>query len=306
MKARHFLTISDLDPSELQALIRRAEEIKADHQKGILHQPLQGKTLGLIFSKSSTRTRISFQTAMAQLGGTSFDLTAQDLQLSRGEDLSDTARVISGYLNGLVIRTFSHNEVLEWASVCTIPVMNGLTDLHHPCQILGDLLTIKEQFKTMKGLILTYIGDGNNIAHSLIEGAARTGITLRLACPKGYAPDESILKAAQKFAKTTGSRIEVNSNPELSASNADILYTDVWVSMGQEEESKKRLEAFQGYQLNQTLLKLAKPSARVMHCLPAYRGQEITAEVLEGPQSIVWTQAENRLHAQKALLESLL
>ena len=306
MKARHFLTISDLDPSELQALIRRAEEIKADHRKGIQVRPLQGKTLGLIFSKSSTRTRISFETAMAQLGGTSFYLTTQDLQISRGEHLSDTARVISGYLNGLVIRTFSHNEVLEWASVCTIPVMNGLTDLHHPCQILGDLLTIKEQFKTMKGLTLAYIGDGNNVAHSLIEGASLTGITLRMACPKGYGPDESILNAAQKIAETTGSRIEVSCDPELSATDADLLYTDVWVSMGQEEESERRKEAFKGFQLNPTLLKLAKPTARVMHCLPAYRGQEITAEVLEGPQSIVWSQAENRLHAQKALLEWLL
>lgn len=306
MKTRHFLAISDLDPSELEALISRAEKIKGNHQKGNQHRPLQGKTLGLIFSKSSTRTRISFQAAMAQLGGTSFYLMTQDLQTSRGEDLSDTARVISGYLNGLVIRTFSHSEVLEWASACTIPVMNGLTDLHHPCQILGDLLTIKEQFNTIRGLTLAYIGDGNNIAHSLIEGAARMGLNLRLACPKGYGPDDSIVNAAQEIAVTRGSRIEVNSDPELSATGADLLYTDVWVSMGQEEESQKRKEAFKGYQLNQSMLKLAKPSARVMHCLPAYREQEITAEVLEGPQSIVWSQAENRLHAQKALLEWLL
>jgi ornithine carbamoyltransferase len=306
MKPIHFLTVSQLSPGDLMQLIDRASELKEAHKKGKHHHPLAGRTLGLLFFKSSTRTRISFEAAMVQLGGASLFLPAQDLQINRGESVADTARVLSRYLDALVIRTFAHEEVEAWASDAAIPVINGLTDRHHPCQILGDLLTIRERFGTLKGLTLAYIGDGNNVAHSLIEGAAAAGMTIRLACPDGFRPEDSIVNPARERAKKTGGAVEIGSDPKAAAREADILYTDVWTSMGQEAETEKRKKIFSSYRIDDALVGLAKPTARVMHCLPAYRGLEITAEVLDGPRSIVWDQAENRLHAQKALLERLL
>jgi ornithine carbamoyltransferase len=306
VKVRHLLSIAQLSPAEVGKILDRAEELKSEHDEGKRYQPLVGKTLGLLFYKSSTRTRVSFEVAMAQLGGTSLLFAAQDLQLKRGESIADTARTLSRYLNAIVIRTYAHQEIESWASEATIPVINGLTDLHHPCQALGDLLTMKERLGSLKDLVLAYIGDGNNVAHSLIEGAARTGMSIRLACPKGYGPKTPIVQAARQVAASTGARIEVLQDPQKAARQADILYTDVWVSMGQERETKRREKILKPYQINNALLRVAKPTACVMHCLPAYRGREITAEVLDGPQSIVWEQAENRLHAQKAVLEWLL
>jgi ornithine carbamoyltransferase len=306
MKPTHFLTIAQLSTGELDRIVLRASQLKDDHRKGKRHHPLDGRMLGLLFFKSSTRTRISFEAAMVQLGGTSLYLTAQDLQINRGESIADTMRVLSRYLNALVIRTFAHEEIETWAAEATIPVINGLTDRHHPCQALGDLLTIRERFGSLKGLTLAYIGDGNNVAHSLIEGAAAAGMTIRLACPDGYRPEEVIVGPAREVAGKTGGAIEITDDPQAAARKADILYTDVWTSMGQEEESEKRKKVFAPYRIDEALLKLAKPTAGVMHCLPAYRGLEITAGVMDGPQSLVWDQAENRLHAQKALLEWLL
>jgi ornithine carbamoyltransferase len=306
MKVRHLLSIGPLSSEEVRDLLFRAGQLKSEYRDGKRNPSLTGKTVGLLFAKPSTRTRVSFEAAVAQLGGSSLFLTTQDLQVSRGEGIADTARTLSRYLDALVIRTFAHKEIEAWADSATIPAINGLTDLHHPCQALGDLFTAQERFGSLKGLTLAYIGDGNNVAHSLIEGAAKTGMTLRLACPKGYEPEASIVEAARREAKRTGALIEILMEPQQAAWEADILYTDVWVSMGKESEAKSRMKRFKPYQINEKLLSVAKPSAVVMHCLPAYRGKEITAEVMDGPQSIVWDQAENRLHIQKAILEWLL
>ena len=296
----------EIPVNEVVELLDRADRLKAHHRSGDSSRPLIGKTLGLLFNKASTRTRVSFQVAMTQLGGSSLFLAEQDLQLKRGETIADSARVLSRYLDGLVIRTSGHDLLKEWAEDATIPVINGLTDLHHPCQALGDLLTLRERFGQLKGLKLAYIGDGNNMAHSLIEAAALTGMEIHLACPKGYEPHPLIVEASRILGRQTGSVLKMALNPAEAAEDADVLYTDVWVSMGQEKESKLRLKRFRPYQINKRLLAVAKPSAVVMHCLPAHRGMEITAEVMEGKQSIIWDQAENRLHIQKAILEWLM
>lgn len=306
MKPKHLLAVHPIAAGDVTALLDRAARLKAQHRSGGDHRPLAGKTLGLLFEKASTRTRVSFETAMNQLGGDSLFLSLQDLQLKRGETVEDTARVLSLYLDALVIRTFGHDLLEEWAAAATIPVINGLTDLHHPCQALGDLMTIRERFGTLKGLKLAYIGDGNNVAHSLIEAAAKTGIEIRLASPKGFEPDPLIVEASRIVAKQTGGTIEILRDPAKAAEDADVLYTDVWISMGQEKQAKAKLKKFKPYQINDKLLLAAKPSAVVMHCLPAHRGMEITAAVLDGKQSIIWDQAENRLHIQKAILEWLL
>lgn len=306
MKRRPLLTVNEMAVDEIVGLLDRADRLKAERSSGHPHRPLAGKTLGLLFDKASTRTRVSFEAAMAQLGGSSLFLSAQDLQLRRGETIADTARTLSRYLDGLVIRTYGHDRLEEWATAAAIPVINGLTDLHHPCQALGDLMTIRERFGALKGLKLTYIGDGNNVAHSLIEAVAKTGMRIHLACPKGYEPSPLIVEASQRVAKRTGGRIEIVHEPVKAARDADILYTDVWVSMGKEKEAKTRLKKFRPYQINEKLLAVAKPSAVVMHCLPAHRGLEITDEAMDGKQSIIWDQAENRLHIQKAILEWLL
>lgn len=303
---RDLLSLQDLTVEEIEILILRAMDLKEEISKDILHQRLKGKTLGLLFEKASTRTRVSFEVAMAQLGGHSIFLSTYDIQLKRGETVQDTARVLSSYIDGLVIRTFAQESVEEWAKHSTIPIINGLTDLHHPCQILSDLMTIFEKRGHLKGLNLVYLGDGNNVAHSLLEGASKVGMNIAIASPKGYQPKESIVKEAKAEAAKQGSRVEITVDPKAAVKNADILYTDVWVSMGQEMEKKGFKEIFKPYQLNSALLKMADPQALVMHCLPAHRDEEITDEVMESKNSVIFHQAENRLHIQKALLEMLL
>ncbi|MBI5047937.1 MAG: ornithine carbamoyltransferase [Deltaproteobacteria bacterium] len=301
--AKHLLTISDLTKAEIEAVFEKTKIFKERQKSGIPHQPLLGKTITLIFEKVSTRTRVSFETAMYQLGGNAIFISQRDSQIGRGEPIKDTARVLSRYVDGIVIRTFGHDIVEEFARYSSVPVINGLTDLHHPCQVLTDVFTIVEKKGGCKGLKVAWIGDGNNMANSWIEAAARMSFDLMLACPDGYLPDKDILERAKKDAK---SRIEIVKNPKDAAKDADVLNTDVWASMGQEDEAEKREKAFKGYQINSDLLKLAKKDAVVMHCLPAHRGEEITDDIMEGPNSVVFDQAENRLHVQKVILEKLL
>ncbi len=306
MQGRDLLGLHDFTPDEIEHMLVVADYLKEKQYKGHPQPMLQGKTLGMIFQKASTRTRVSFEVAMYQLGGYPLFLSANDLQIGRGEPVADTARVLSRYVNGIMIRTYSHDEVVELARYADIPVINGLTDLLHPCQVLADLQTIREKKETLAGLKLAYIGDGNNMAHSLMFGGAKTGLNVVIATPPGYQPNEDLVQLAREDAQATGAVIEVVNDPVAAAQDADILYTDVWASMGQEAEQQIRVKAFAGYQINQALLEVAKPEAIVMHCLPAHRGEEITAEVIEGPQSVVFDQAENRLHAQKAILALLL
>lgn len=297
---RDFLTIRDLSAQEISTILNRAAELKSGKDASAC--PLIGKSIGLIFEKASTRTRISFQTGMYQLGAQAIFINPNELQLGRGETSEDTAKVLSRYLHGIVIRAFFHKTVEKFAENSTIPVINGLTDLHHPCQILADMMTIKEKKGGIKDIRLAYIGDGNNVANSLIEAAPLMGIDLILACPKGYEPDEKV----HGMALSEGAKINILADPKTAIKNADVVYTDVWVSMGQEKESEKKKNAFKGYQINKELLSLAKPDAIVMHCLPANRGEEITNDVIDSSQSVVFDQAENRLHTQKALLEMLI
>jgi ornithine carbamoyltransferase len=283
-----------------------AASLKSKQRRGTVHCLLPGKTLGLLFQKPSTRTRVSFEAGMNQLGGHALVLPMGDIQLSRGETVADTARVLSRYLDGMVIRTYDHAIVEEWARESTMPVINGLTDHSHPCQALSDLLTIKEMKGRLKGLTIAYIGDGNNVTNSLIEAAAKMGMRIAVGCPVGYQPDQHVVDRARLEAEKTGAMIEVMENPQVAVKEADVVYTDVWISMGREREHARRLKALSPYQLNGRLLQRAKPDAIVMHCLPAHRGEEITADVLDGPQSVVIDQAENRLHMQKAILVQLL
>ncbi len=299
---KDLLTLSDLPRKKVSELILLAKKLKAAHRKGKPTFPLKGKTLGLIFEKPSTRTRVSFEAGMNQLGGQALFLASEKIQLSRGESLADTAKVLSGYLDGLVVRTFHQSALEEWAQHTSIPVINGLTDHCHPCQALADLLTIVENKGRAKGLKVAYIGDGNNITHSLLEVGAKVGMHVSVGCPPGYEPDTIIVKQARLEGKETGSMIEITHDPMKAVRGADAVYTDVWISMGQEKESRARKTAFAPYQVNTRLMKLAKPNAVVLHCLPAHRGEEISAEVLDGSQSVVFDQAENRLHIQKAIL----
>ena len=299
---KDLLTVASLSTRQLTRLLQKAHALKKKQQSGRPNRPLIGKTLGLIFEKPSTRTRVSFEAGMNQLGGQALFLAAEKIQLSRGESLADTAQVLSRYLDGLVIRTFDQTTLEAWAEHATIPVINGLTDLCHPCQALADLLTISEKKGRLKGIKLAYIGDGNNIANSLIEAAAKTGMHITVGCPSGYEPNPKIVNWAQEASSETGSRIEVTQDPMVAAKEADVLYTDVWISMGQEREQKRRLKALSPYQLNERLLQIAKSGAVVMHCLPAHRGEEISESVLDGAQSVILDQAENRLHMQKAIL----
>lgn len=303
---KDLLTLRDMTPQDLAGLLRLATQLKQRQQRGELYQPLQGRTLGLVFEKPSTRTRVSFEAGIGQLGGRSLFLSAGDIQLSRGESIADTAQVLSRYLDGLVIRTYDHWIVEEWAKHASIPVINGLTDWCHPCQALSDLQTIQERMGRLKGLKLAYVGDGNNVTNSLIEAAVKTGMTIAVGCPTGYEPDQRVLDLSREEAGHTGSTIEVTTSASVAVKDADVIYTDVWVSMGREREKARRFKALAPYQVNERLLKLAKPTAVVMHCLPAHRGEEITAAVLDGPHSIVLDQAENRLHMQKAVLVTLL
>lgn len=303
MSAKHFLSLLDLSASEAHGLVQRAIELKTERRGGILSERLRGTTLAMVFEKSSTRTKLSFEIAMRELGGQVVHLGANS-QVARGEPMQDTARVLSGYCHGIVMRTFGQERLETLAKHSSIPVINALTDLYHPCQLLADMQTMSEVFGDISGLRCAWIGDGNNMAHSWIHAAAHFGLHLRLACPEGYDPERSILHAAQERCRQAGAgSIEVFREPEEAATEAAVISTDVWASMGQEEEAKARQRAFEGFQVNQSLMARARPEAVVLHCLPAHREEEITEEVLEGPQSRVWQQAENRLHAQKALLE---
>jgi ornithine carbamoyltransferase len=299
---KDLLTVADIPRQKIHHLITLAQKLKATQRNGRTSFPLKGKTLGLIFEKPSTRTRVSFEAGMNQLGGQALFLASEKIQLSRGESLADTAKVLTRYLDGLVVRTFDQASLEEWARHTSIPVINGLTDHCHPCQALADLLTIVEKRGRAKGLKLAYIGDGNNITHSLLEVGAKVGMHVAVGCPKGYEPDHRIIEAAKEEGLQTGARIEITHDPKIAAKDADVIYTDVWISMGQEHEHQPRMAALAPYQVNRQLMQQAKPNALVMHCLPAHRGEEITEDVLDGPQSVVLDQAENRLHIQKAIL----
>jgi ornithine carbamoyltransferase len=300
---RDLLTILDLTATEILALFTRAREMKEAWRRGTLRPVLQGQTLGLLFTKPSTRTRISFEAAMNRLGGSCIFMTAKDTQLSRQEPLADMARVMSRYIEAVAVRTFDHADVEDLARHATIPIINALTDRDHPCQVLSDLLTIQEKRGALENLQVAWVGDGNNVAHSWINAAARLGFTLRLACPEGYLPDARVL---QRAIAEGGRNLVVLSDPKQAVASADVINTDVWASMGQEEETELRRKVFAPYQVNAALLSQAPAHAMVMHCLPAHRDEEITTEVLEGPQSVVFDQAENRLYLQMALLEWLL
>lgn len=300
---KDLLSEYDLERSDYKCIFENAQRLKRLLQEGKEYSPLKGKTLGMIFDKSSTRTRISFEVGMYQLGGVALFLSSRDTQLGRGEIIADTARIMSRYLNGIMIRTSSQTSVVEFARYATIPVINGLTDLLHPCQILSDLFTIIEKRGGYEGLKIAYVGDGNNIANSWINAAAKLPFHLDLACPDGYDPDEAILKRGMAEAPAG---VVLNRDPKEAVRDADVVYTDVWVSMGRETEREERLKKFQGYQVNQALIDLAKKDVLVMHCLPAHRGEEITAEVIDGPRSVIIDEAENRLHVQKAVMEILM
>jgi ornithine carbamoyltransferase len=300
---KDLLSVYDLDGDDVKVIFEHALKLKQLHRERKTYVPLTGKALGMIFDKSSTRTRISFEVGMYQLGGIAIFLSGRDTQLGRGESVSDTARIISRYLNGVMIRTYSQELVEEFARYATIPVINGLTDREHPCQILSDLFTIMEKKGRYTDIKISYIGDGNNVANSWINAAARLPFELALACPHGYEPDRHFLERGLKEAE---GRIVIQDDPFAAAQDADVVYTDVWTSMGQESEQEKRKRIFKNYQINSSLMTYAKKDAIVMHCLPAHRGEEITAEVMDGPQSVVIDQAENRLHVQKAIMELLL
>ena len=302
MKGKDIISIHDLTREEVNQILDTAHILKMKNKIGEIYHPLKGKSLGMIFQKASTRTRISFEVAMWQLGGYALFLSAADLQLKRGETIADTARVLCRYLDGIMIRTYSHQDVLDLAEHSTVPVINGLTDLLHPCPVLSDLFTGKEKLGWLQGVNLVYIGDGNNMAHSLMFGGAKMGMNVTICSPSGYEPDPEITALAREDAAKTGASINIHGDPVEAAKTADIIYTDVWASMGQEEEHQKRVEAFAHYQVNSKLLAQAKDDILVMHCLPAHRGEEITDEVVDGPRSIVLDQAENRMHVQKAIL----
>ena len=298
---KHLLKLSDLSSEQILDILNLADQLKYERKHGIPHPLLAGKTLGMIFQKSSTRTRVSFEVGMSQLGGSALFLSSRDLQIGRGEPVEDTARVLSRYLDGIMIRTFAQQEVEDLARYGSIPIINGLTDYAHPCQVLADLMTIRERKGSFKGLKLCFIGDGNNMANSLIVGGIKTGMAVRIACPAGYLPDASLME----WARANG---DFDCQPDVlgMATGADVIYTDVWASMGQEEEAEQRRAAFAGYQVNQAVMDVANAGAMVLHCLPAHRGEEITAEVLEAHADEIFEEAENRLHAQKAVLVRLL
>ena len=298
---KHLLKLSDLSSEEIIGILNLADQLKYERKNNIRHHHLEGKKLGMIFEKSSTRTRVSFEVGMYELGGHALFLSGKDLQIGRGEPIKDTVRVLSRYLDGIMIRTFAQQDVEDLAAYGSIPIINGLTDYCHPCQVLADLMTIREYKGSLKGLKLCFVGDGNNMANSLIVGGLKTGMEVSVACPDNYRPDADIL--ARGFA--TG-RLTVTSDIRVAAKDADVLYTDVWASMGQEEEKAEREKVFRGYCIDADLMSVAKPDAMVLHCLPAHRGEEITDEVFEAHANDIFDEAENRLHAQKAVLVKLL
>ncbi|MBP3273286.1 MAG: ornithine carbamoyltransferase [Ruminococcus sp.] len=295
---KHLLKLLDLSKEEIIEILNLADQLKYENKNGIEHKRLAGKTLGMIFQKSSTRTRVSFETGMYQLGGQALFLSNRDLQIGRGEPVQDTARVLSRYLDGIMIRTFEQKEVEDLAEYGSIPIINGLTDFCHPCQVLADLMTIREHKGRLDGLKLTYIGDGNNMANSLIVGGLKVGMTVAIACPDDYQPDPEVLAFARDF----GDKFIMTSDIQAAAKDADVLYTDVWTSMGEEAETEKRKKAFAGYQINDDVMAVAKDDAMVQHCLPAHREEEITTKVFEAHADEIFDEAENRLHAQKAVM----
>ena len=298
---KHLLKMSDLSAKEISGILNLADQLKYDKKHGIPHTYLQGKTLGMIFQKASTRTRVSFEVGMYQLGGSALFLSSHDLQIGRGEPVEDTARVLSRYLDAIMIRTFKQQEVEDLAKYGSIPIINGLTDYAHPCQVLADLMTIREREGSLEGLKFCYVGDGNNMANSLIVGCLTMGMKVAIACPKGFEPAQDVLD----FAVGYGEKFHLTNNVYEAADEADVVYTDVWASMGQESEAITRRKAFAGYQVNEDVMKVAAHDAMVLHCLPAHRGEEITAEVIE-KHGEIYDQAENRLHAQKAVLVTLM
>ncbi len=299
MATRHFLSLLDLTSDELKQLLQRAIELKAKQRAGEIYEPLKNKVLAMIFEKSSTRTRVSFEAGMAQLGGHAMFLSPRDTQLGRGEPIEDTARVLSSMVDIIMVRTFEHEKITTLAEHSRVPVINGLTDWVHPCQLLADMQTWIEHRGDMAGKTAAYVGDGNNMCHSYINAARQLDFKLNIACPEGYDPDPELVKAA-------GNRVSIFRTPEDACRGVDLVVTDVWASMGQEEEQKERENAFAAFQVDDAIMQLAADDALFMHCLPAHRGEEVSASVIDGPRSVVWDEAENRLHAQKALLEFLL
>ena len=299
MAVRHFLTLNDLSSDELESLVDHGTRLRNDWRQGAVRETLKNRVLAMIFEKSSTRTRVSFEAGMTQLGGAALFLSPRDTQLGRGEPIEDSAIVISSMVDAVMIRTFSHDTVDAFAAASRVPVINALTDDFHPCQLLADMQTYREHRGSIRGGTVAWVGDGNNMCHSYINAASQFGFNLRVACPEGYEPDSELLKAHQD-------RVSVVHDPAEAARGADLLVTDVWASMGQEDEQKARQRAFQNYQINPSLMKMADKDALFMHCLPAHRGEEISADMMEHPRSVVWDEAENRLHAQKALLEFLI
>ncbi len=303
---RHFLCLNDFSTAEIRRLLELAVRLKKEHAEGGNRPILQGKVLGMVFQKPSLRTRVSFEMGMLHLGGDAIYISQNEVGLGQRESTADVSRVLSGYVDAVMARVFAHDMVLELARFSRVPVINGLSDDCHPCQAMADLLTIQEHFSDVRGRTLAYIGDGNNVARSLLIICAKLGVHFTIASPKGFALPDSIVAQAQKDAGASGCRITLCTEPEQAAAGADVVYTDTWISMGQEADTARREKAFAGYQVNSSLLRKAKPQAIVLHCLPAHRGQEITDEVADGPQSLIFQQSENRLHAQKAILADLL
>ncbi|HOV27095.1 MAG TPA: ornithine carbamoyltransferase [Pseudobacteroides sp.] len=303
---KHLISLYDLTLEDINEIFELSEKLKRQLKEGVEHKLLKNKTLGMIFTKSSTRTRVSFEVGMYQLGGYPLFLSSNDIQLGRGETIYDTAQVLSRYLDGIMIRTFAHSDVEELATHGSIPIINGLTDLMHPCQILTDLFTIYEHKGELKGLKLAYVGDGNNIANSLLHGCAKVGMDISVASPKGYECDKNIVAEAQKDAEVSGSKIVLTEDPYVAVKDADVIYTDTWVSMGQEAEKEERIKIFMPYQVNSDLFSKAKEDAIFLHCLPAYRDYEVTSDIIDGSQSLVFDEAENRLHVQKAIMVKLM
>ena len=302
LKGRHFLRIKDWDPDELLVILDLADRLKARQRERVPHRLLEGRALGMLFTKPSTRTRVSFEVGIAQLGGTGLYLSAGDLQLGRGETIRDTATVLSRYLDGIMIRTFAQADVDELAEHAEVPVINGLTDDFHPCQALADVMTIRERLGTFEGVRVAYLGDGNNVCHSLMVACAKLGMSFVAATPRGYEPSKEVVGWARAAAETAGVAVELTDDPVAAATGADVLYTDVWTSMGQDAEREKRLADLEGFGVDEETVARTSERAIVLHCLPAHYGEEITEDVLYGPHSAVWDQAENRLHAQKALM----
>ena len=306
LRGRDFLTLRDFDTEEILQLVNLGLELKALQKAGLAYTPLAGKTLAMIFQKASTRTRVSFEVGMYQLGGHALFLNTNDMQLGRGEPIKDTARVLSRYVDGIMIRTYKHSDVEELAKYADVPVINGLTDEFHPTQVLADLMTIKEHKGRLAGLRFAYVGDGNNMAHSLMIGCAKAGMDVRMATPEGYEPKADVVQLTKQIATLQGVQLLLTHDPQEAVEGADIICTDTWASMGQEAEKEVRKKIFAPYQVNADLVKLAQGDAIIMHCLPAYRGMEITEDVIEGAQSVVFDEAENRLHAHKAILAAML